>query len=216
MASLLVVTAHVTRCLAPWVLSPAMTKDGGVAFIQLPMLRAFTVGRPSVAAFALVAGFVNSLKPIRQTRASAAQIDVTLSGIAKAAYRRTGRFILPAMFATTIAWLLCQMNAYHISAFCDSQWMRDTSPYPSPGFFRAIRDLVANLITTWTSGQNDYDKVQWTLTFLLSGSMRVYLTLFATAHIEPNYRYLVYMLLYFYYYCMGDGKSTQLRGYGPY
>lgn len=206
MASLLVVTAHITRCLAPWILAPTLSKDGGAVLMQLPILRAFTVGRPSVAVFALVSGFVNSLKPIRQTRAGANQIDATLSGIAKAAYRRTGRFIIPAMFATTIAWLLCQMNAYYISRYCDSQWMRDTSPTPSPGFFRAIRDLVANLITTWTSGSNDYDKVQWTLTYLLRGSMMVYLTLFATAYVEPNCRYLVYGLLYFYYYCMGDGR----------
>ena len=203
MASLLVVTAHVTRSLAPFLLRPALEAHGGAVLFQLPVLRTFVMGRPSVAAFAILAGFVNALKPIRQTRAG--QIDAALSGIAKSAYRRTGRFIIPAVVSTTLSWLICQFGAYALAHVVDSQWIRDTSPTPSPSFAAAFTDLFRNLRTTWTNGSNEYDRIQWTLCYLLRGSMLVYLTLFATAYIEPHFRYLVYAILYFYYYSMGDG-----------
>jgi hypothetical protein len=179
---------------------------------QLPILRTFLMGRPSVAAFALLAGFVNSLKPVRQTKAG--QIDAALSGIAKSAYRRTGRFILPSMTATTISWLLCQFGIFYLGTIVEASWIRDTSPRPSGSFAAAFRDLFNALRRTWTTGANDYDKIQWTLTFLLRGSMLVYLSLFATAYVQPLYRFMIYAILYMYYYSLGDGKRDTLCLYG--
>ena len=212
-ASLLVVTAHVTRSFAPWVLAPTLEENGGAVLMQLPVLRSFTVGRPSVAVFALVSGFVNSLKPIRQTRAG--QIDATLEGVAKAAYRRTGRFIFPAMFVTLFSWAICQLGAFRLGRTIDSQWIRDTSPAQSSSVGAAVASLLDNLVTTWTTGRNDYEKVQWTLTHLLRGSMMVYLTLVGTAFVRPNWRFLLYGVLYAYFYIMGDGTSLPRPPAGP-
>lgn len=173
--------------------------------MQLPYFRTLIMGRASVAAFAIVSGFVNALKPTKQTRAG--QIDAALAGVAKSAYRRTGRFMIPAVISTTISWLMCQFGIYGLAKVVDSAWIRDTSPRPSTSFGGAFYDLFNNLITTWTTGGNDYDKIQWTLTYLLRGSMLVYLTLFATAYIQPRFRVWVYALLLAYYYRLGDGES---------
>lgn len=205
MASFLVVTAHISRSLAPFLLKPTLGEHEGATLFQLPILRTFVMGRPSVAAFAILAGFVNALKPVRQTRAG--QIDAALSGIAKSAYRRTGRFMMPSVVATTLSWLATQFGIYSLATIVDSNWIRDTAPRPSSSFAGAFRDLLSALRTTWTNGSNDYDKIQWTLTYLLRGSMLVYLSLFATAYVQPRYRFLIYGVLYCYYYGMGDGKK---------
>ncbi|MCJ1413519.1 hypothetical protein MMC19_007625 [Ptychographa xylographoides] len=201
-ASLLVVTAHISRSLAPCILSPAMSESLPPLILQLPIIRCLFMGRPSVAVFALLSGYVNALKPIKQTRAG--HIEDALTGVAKSAFRRTGRFIIPAMIATTLSWLVCQFGGYGLAKEVESAWIRDTSPMPSGSFAAALRDLFNNLITTWTDGGNEYDRIQWTLCYLLRGSMLVYLTLVATAYVRPRYRMLIYTTLYLYYWKMGD------------
>lgn len=205
-ASFLVVTAHISRSLAPYLLSPAMSATMPPVLLQLPFLRCLVMGRASVAIFAILSGYVNALKPIKQLRAG--NIDVALSGIAKSAFRRTGRFVIPAVIATTLSWLVCQFGAYRLAKTVDSAWIRDTSPVPSPSFAAAVSDLFYNLITTWTDGGNEYDRIQWTLTYLLRGSMLVYLTMFATAYVQPRYRVLVYCVMYMFYWKSGDGKIS--------
>ena len=204
-ASLLVVTAHITRSLAPAILSPAMSESLPPFILQLPFLRILFMGRPSVAIFAILSGYVNSLKPIKQTRAG--HIDYALTGVAKSAFRRTGRFMIPAILATTLSWLLCQFGGYGLAHHVESAWIRDTSPLPSSSFAGAFYDLYNNLITTWTNGGNEYDRVQWTLCYLLRGSMLVYLTVVATAYVQSKYRMLIYGVLYVYYWKMGDRTS---------
>jgi hypothetical protein len=164
------------------------------------------MGRASVAAFAILAGYVNALKPTRQARAG--QVDAALSGIAKSAFRRTGRFMIPAVVATTMSWLICQFGAYNVANYADSLWLRETSPYPSGGFGSALLDLWWSLLGTWTTGANAYDKIQWTLCFLLRGSMLVYLTLFATTFVKSRWRIVFYAILYCYYYAMGDCRIS--------
>lgn len=168
------------------------------------------MGRASVAAFAILSGYVNALKPTKQTRAG--QIDAALSGIAKSAYRRTGRFMIPAVISTTLSWLVCQLGGYKLAKQVSSNWIRDTSPSASATFPKAFADLFHALITTWTNGANPYDRIQWTLTYLLRGSMLVYLTLFATAYIRPKFRIMVYTGLMMYYWRLGDGKTVNHLG----
>ena len=199
--------SHITRSVAPYLTRPRLEENGGTLLFQLPIVRTFFMGRPSVAAFALLAGFVNSLKPIRQAKLG--QIDACLSGVAKSAYRRTGRFILPSMTATIISWLLCQFEAYHLGTTVSSDWIRDTSPRPSTSFVGAFTDLFGALLGTWTHGANDYDKIQWTLTFLLRGSMMVYLSLIATAYVQPLYRFGIYLMLYMFFWAAGDGEHEK-------
>ena len=173
--------------------------------LQLPFLRCLVMGRASVAVFAILSGYVNALKPLKQTRAG--DIDAALSGVAKSAFRRTGRFMIPAIVATTLSWLVCQFGGYNLARTVDSAWIRDTSPIPSTSFAAALSDLFSNLATTWTDGGNQYDRIQWTLCYLLRGSMLVYLTLFATAYVQPKFRILIYAIMYMYYWKAGDGET---------
>lgn len=195
---------HICRSLAPSIVYPAMSDSIPPVLFQLPFLRCLFSGRPSVALFVILSGFVNALKPIQQIRAGL--IDDTLSGVAKSAFRRTGRFILPAMIATIISWLVCQIGGYTLAKGVEAAWIRDTSPVPSASIAWAFIDLLENLIKTWTDGGNKYDMVQWALTFLLKGSMMVYLTIVATAYVQSRYRMLIYALMYCYFWKLGDGK----------
>jgi len=172
---------------------------------QLPFFRCLVMGRASVAAFALLAGFVNSLKPIKLSRAGSA--DAALSSVAKSAFRRTGRFMIPAVIATTCSWLACQFGGYKVAHVADSGWIRDTSPAPSPSFAAAFYDLFSSLATTWLDGFNAYDKIQWTLTYLLKGSMLTYLTLVATVFVKPKWRLSICMGMYCFAWKAGDRET---------
>ena len=195
-------TAHLCRSLAPFLLSPTLGPKSPPVFLQLPIVRCFTMGRASVAVFAIISGYVNALKPTRQTRAG--QQEGALLAISRSAYRRTGRFLLPVVAATLFSWFACQLGAYKLARTTDSQWIRDTSPAASPSFAAAFVDLFRNLVNTWTDGGNIYDPIQWTMTYLLRASMLVYYTLFATAFIQPRYRIAIYAIMEFYYWWMGD------------
>ena len=210
-AALLVVSDHISRSLAPSIVYPAMSESTPPVLFQLPFLRCLFGGRPSVALFVILSGFVNALKPIQQLRAGS--IDDALSGVAKSAFRRTGRFILPAMIATILSWLLCQLGGYGLAKGVEAAWIRDTSPLPSSSLFGAIVDLLENLIKTWTDGGNKYDMVQWALTFLLKASMMVYLTIVATAYVQPRYRMVIYAIMYCYFWTFGDGRTGCATGF---
>ncbi len=186
---------------------PAMSEKLPPTLFQLPFVRCLVMGRASVAAFALLAGFVNSLSALKKARHG--NTDAALQGIAKSAFRRTGRFVAPAMIATTMSWLLCQLGAYRTATIVSSNWIRDTSPLPSSSFAMAFYDLFKNLGTTWLNGQNEYDRIQWTLTFLLWGSMMTYLTLFATVYVKPKWRMVIYTGLYYFKWKSGDCESSE-------
>ena len=171
---------------------------------QLPFLRCLVMGRASVAAFALLSGYVNSLSAIKKSRAG--NLDAALSGIAKSAFRRTGRFMIPAVLSTTLSWLICQFGAYKVAKMASSNWIRDTSPEPSTSFAAAFYDLFYSLGRTWLDGANKYDKIQWTLTFLLQGSMMTYLILFATVYVKPRWRMFILCGLFYYKWKGGDGE----------
>jgi hypothetical protein len=205
-ASVLVVTAHICRSLVPHLLSPAMSDKLPPTLFQLPFFRCLVMGRASVAAFALLAGYVNSLKPIKLSRAGSA--DAALSSVAKSSFRRTGRFVIPAIIATICSWLACQFGGYKVAHVADSAWIRDTSPTPSASFAAAFYDLFQNLGTTWLDGFNAYDRIQWTLTYLLKGSMMTYLTLFATVYVKPVWRVFICVGLYWFEWEGGDGERT--------
>jgi hypothetical protein len=174
--------------------------------LQLPFIRLFAVGRPSVAIFFLLTGYVNSLKPMTQSHAG--MVDAALSGLAKSSFRRSGRLILPTMIVTVLSWLICQLGAYKLAKLVDSDWIQRTAPMQSRSPGEALSSLFNNLVTTWTNGNNDYDKVQWSLTYLLRGSMMVYLTMLATIYVRPKARILITLGLYAFWWRSGDGKTA--------
>lgn len=171
---------------------------------QLPFIRCLFMGRASVAIFALVTGYVNSLGPLKRSRAG--NVDAALAGLAKSAFRRFGRFMIPAMVATTLSWLACQLGAYKVAHFANSAWIRDTSPVPSTSFAGTFYDLFQNLGTTWIDGFNTYDRIQWTLTYLLKGSMMTYLSLFALVYVKPRWRMAIIAGMFYFEWKSGDGK----------
>jgi len=207
-ASFLVLGSHIARSCAPIILSPALSENGASSIWQQPLIRNIFMGRASIAVFAILAGYVNSLKAIRESRAGHA--DAALASISNSAFKRTGRFIVPAVTATLASWLACQLGAFRLAKQSGWEWIRDSSPEPSRSLPEAVYDLLLNIGRTWTEGSNAYDPVQWTLTFLLRGSMLVYLTSFALVHVQSSKRYLFYASLYFYYFWVGDGKLAAL------
>jgi hypothetical protein len=82
------------------------------------------------------------------------------SSIAKAALNRPFRIMLPTMLLTTIAWLLTQLGAFRLSSVVDSAWIRDQYAYPSASMAGALGDLLSAQLSTWTKGDDTYDKVQ--------------------------------------------------------
>ncbi|KAI9798922.1 MAG: hypothetical protein M1825_004935 [Sarcosagium campestre] len=201
-ASLLVVTAHITRSLAPHLISPSMGEGKPPVLMQLPIFRLFIMGRASVACFALLSGFVNGLKPLKLSRAGS--YDSALAAVAKSAFRRTGRFMVPAITATCISWFFCQLGAYRVAKHTDSAWIDGTSPSQSASWPDAFASLIHNLISTWVHASNKYDQIQWTLMFLLKGSFLVYITLVSTIYVKPKHRLLCFLAMYLYMYKCRD------------
>lgn len=194
----MVVTGHVLEALSPIVLAPAQSFHGSFLFMQLPFVRLLHSGRVSVAAFALIAGLVNALKPIRLMQLG--ERNKALSSIALSAFRRTGRLVLPTSVATIIAFFLTQIGSFEVAKHANQQWIRNISPARPKSFSQAFNSLLRNLITTWTKGDNDYDKIQWTITFFLQAAMWTYMILVATAHVTSKGRLLVYSGLYCYFW----------------
>lgn len=181
---------------------PANDANTPSRFLQWPFVRVFIQGRMGVAIFSLVTGYVCALKPIRQSKQG--NYEGALVSIAKSAFRRVPRLILPTTFATIIIWLLSQFGVFLIAKNTDSFWISYTSPEMTPFFGASLRKLAYNIITTWEYGRNMYDPNQWTLQPLLKGSMLVYMTTMATIYLQPRYRMMCSLALWVYYYIGND------------
>lgn len=176
-------------------------------FLQLPVVRLICSGRASLSFFFLLTGFVNSLGFLKQVRAG--NQNTALQRLAKSAYRRIGRLILPATVATTVSWVLCQLGAYRLAREGDVNWFRDISPQQSPNLSAGIWDLLKNIFKTWSEASNDYDKVQWNLFFLLKASMVVYILLLMTTYLTPRSRKICILIYYMYGWTSGDCKLSR-------
>jgi hypothetical protein len=152
-----------------------------------------------------VRGFVNALKPIQKARAGDHQA-VFLS-LSRSAFKRTGRLVLPTTFATIISWIICQLGGYELAGQSESEWIASMAPSPSATWVDAVYDLCYSILATWRDGGNAYDKIHWTLTWLLHGSFWIYLTLLATARASVRGRTVVVSLLFLYCWSTGNGNS---------
>jgi hypothetical protein len=157
-----------------------------------------------VAIFSLVTGYVCALRPIRQF--ATGDHLAAFTGIAKSAFRRVPRLVLPATLATILTWFACQFGVFGIAKSTNSWWLQWTSPKMIPFIGPALVDLCWNIFNTWTRNYNAFDQNQWNLIFLLKGAFQVYMFLFATAFVRPRYRMMISLALYWYYYISGDGK----------
>jgi hypothetical protein len=146
---------------------------------------------------------VNALKPISQARSG--HHEKALSSLSRSAFRRTGRIVLPTTCATIVSSVICQFGGYELARRSESQWLAFMAPQASNSWYSALLDLLHAILRTWKDGGNDYDKIHWTLTWLLHGSFWIYLTLLATVSATPFVRMLVVFTLFAYNWIAGQG-----------
>lgn len=197
LAALQVMTHHIVWSISPWLMHA--TTNGKVTLIQWPIIRVFYAGGFSVDEFVIIAAYVSAIRPIKQTRTG--QNEDALIGIAKAAFKRIFRLLIPVVLMTTTAWILCQMGAFSFSqAFQGSWWVRHTTPTPSANFSASLHDLFYHNFTTWYNSLNIYERNFWVMRYFLQASFYCYIILFSTVHVSPNRRFLIYAILYAYNY----------------
>ncbi len=197
LTSVLVIVTHISRAFDFPLFWPADHHDGSPRLLQLPFLRIPWQGRIGVPIFAFLTGFVCSYKPLKlayqQGNAPAA-----LKSVARSAFRRPPRLVLPALIATFISFVLSCLGAYKASNHCDSFWVRFDAPDPMD-FGRNVQRLFRTSLTTWTNTENIFDRHQWAMRPLLIGAFQVYIVLAATIGMRFKYRMLVHVLLIVYW-----------------
>jgi peptidoglycan/LPS O-acetylase OafA/YrhL len=205
LASVLVVSTHIARGFDFDLFKPTSAEGLPPRLLQYPILRVLVQGRIGVSIFALVTGYVCALKPIRQIRAG--DRNGAFNSVAKSAFRRVPRLILPTSIATTLTWFFCQLGVFEVGNRIDSWWINFSSPNMTPYIGEAIYSLLSHLITTWTKGWNTYDHNTWTMLPLLRASMLIYIMVVATAYCKARYRMIIELSLFLYCYIGNDCKS---------
>ncbi|KAK4033668.1 acyltransferase family-domain-containing protein [Parachaetomium inaequale] len=207
--SVLVIVTHISRALDFALFWPADFKDGPPRLLQLPYLRIPWQGRVGVPIFAFLTGFVCAYKPVKlayqQGNAPAA-----LKSIARSAFRRPPRLVLPALIATFISFVMSSLGAYKAANRCDSFWVRFDAPDPEP-FGQNVKRLFRTSLSTWTYTENLFDRHQWAMRPLLIGAFQVYIVLAATIGMRFKYRMLVHVLLILYW-LMNVNAMTETFG----
>jgi hypothetical protein len=158
-----------------------------------------------VALFFILMGFVNSLKPLKQTQAG--QVEDALLTLARSALNRSARLFLPAAVMTCIAWLACQLRLNEIARNSDAYWLYHTTQIPSASWWDALVKLRDALIECWVQGENPYDQPQWALKWLLVGSFWVFCVLLMTSTARPLFRVCVILSAYTYAWLNVDCTS---------
>ena len=196
--SVLVICTHIARAWDFELFWPSDNPAAAPHVLQYPILRVPFQGRVGVPIFAFLTGFVCAYKPVRlayqQGNAPAA-----LQSIARSAFRRPPRLVLPAIIATLISFVLAYLGAYRTATRVDSFWVRFDAPVPVSSLGEEVRRLFHTTLTTWTNGENIYDRHQWAMRPLLVGAFQVYVTLAATIGMRFKYRILVHFLLLSYW-----------------
>ncbi|KAL2017515.1 hypothetical protein VTK56DRAFT_2007 [Thermocarpiscus australiensis] len=207
--SALVICTHVARALDFPLFWPADSQNAPPRLLQLPYLRIPFQGRIGVPIFAFLTGFVCAYKPLKlayqQGNAPAA-----LKSVARSAFRRPPRLVLPALIATFISFVLSCLGAYKAANRCDSFWVRFDAPDPLP-FRKNVQRLFMTSLTTWTNTENIFDRHQWAMRPLLIGAFQVYIVLAATIGMRFKYRMLVHTLL-IAYWLMNVNALTETFG----
>ena len=163
---------------------------------QRPVLRLISTGHSWVAVFFVLMGFVNSLKPLMSIRV--AEEREALAILATSSFRRPFRLILPASLATIIAWTTCQLGLMEKARSGDAWWLYENTPAPSSSWMQALKHLWTALSQTWTyGGANMYNQPQWTMIFLLQGSMMVFTALLVVTNLTTRWRTLMLTLFIF-------------------
>jgi peptidoglycan/LPS O-acetylase OafA/YrhL len=204
-ASFLVILTHLARAFDYGLFFPSNHPDATPRVLQWPILRIPWQGRIGVTIFAFLTGYVCALKPLKLSRAG--RTDEALSTIARSAFRRPPRLVLPATIALLISWTIAQLGGFTVANRSDCDWCRYAAPDLEDSFWKEVKRLGMNFLSTWTTGYMAYDDHQWALRPLLLGSFLVYLVLFATVYCGSRSRLVVYFALMAYYHQNG-AKDT--------
>lgn len=148
--------------------------------------------------FAFLTGYVCALKPLKQSRSGDHLASFT--SIAKSAFRRPPRLILPATIAMLISWTLAQFQAYLTALRSDCWWCRYASPKVKETLYGEMVQLGRSFLSVWTNGYMAYDDHQWALLPLLLASMLVYILLVATMFVKFRWRLGVYLAMFLYFH----------------
>ena len=195
-ASLFVVSSHLVLAYRPDLLGPKAAKGSTIPIHSYPFIRVYAEGRPWVAIFLILTGYVNSLRPIKLARAG--QTDAALVSLANSTFRRTARLVLPCFAATVMSWGLCQLGLYQICTRVGGDWLRNTCPRRSESLLGGIADLLQAVFRTWSVADNVYDRNQWTMSWFLTGSFALFVTLLGTVKTSSTYRAIVFFALFLY------------------
>lgn len=123
-----------------------------------------------------------------------------IRSLAKSAFRRPPRLILPAAFATFISFLFTLCGGYMTANICDSFWVRYDAPIREAHWGLEVKRFVRTLLTTWTDRDNPYDRHQWAMLPLLMGAFQVYLVVLCTMGSRFRWRMGVHLLLLGYWW----------------
>lgn len=201
----MVVLTHLTRAFDYPLFWPRDREDAAPRLLQLPILRLPFQGRIGVMIFAFLTGYVCAIKPLRQIKSG--NRDGALTTLAKSAFRRPPRLILPATVALLIAWTATQLHGFAIASICDSDWLRKSSPKIEGGLNVEIPRLFWEFQKSWIHGMPAYDEHQWALLPLLKGAFLVYSVLFATAFMKTRMRMLTVFTLWLWYWLNNQPKT---------
>ncbi|KAL2270541.1 hypothetical protein VTJ83DRAFT_2725 [Remersonia thermophila] len=196
--SVLVIVTHISRAFDYPLFWPADVKDGTPRLLQLPYLRIPWQGRIGVPIFAFLTGFVCAYKPLKLAYQQG-NTAAALKSVARSAFRRPPRLMLPALIATFCSFVMSVLGGYKAANHCDSVWVRYDAPDPLP-LLPNIGRFFTTSLTTWTNTENLYDRHQWAMRPLLIGAFQVYIVLAATIGMRFKYRVLVHVLLITYWW----------------
>ncbi|RKU47786.1 hypothetical protein DL546_006687 [Coniochaeta pulveracea] len=196
--SVLVITTHMARAWDFQLFWPSDSKEVAARIWQYPILRVPFQGRVGVPIFAFLTGFVCAYKPLKLAYQQSNQ-PAALQSVARSAFRRPPRLILPAVIATLISFLIACLGGYKTANRVDAFWVRFDAPEPVAGLGEEVRRLFHTTLSTWTNGENLYDRHQWAMRPLLIGAFQVYVVLAATIGMRFRYRIVVHLLLLSYW-----------------
>lgn len=197
-ASVLVIVTHVARAYDYPLFWPTDHKGTPPRLLQYPIIRVPAQGRIGVPIFAFLTGFVCALKPLKLSQSG--QIHAAYESIAKSAFRRPPRLVLPATIALLISWLFTVFGGYKAASRCDSFFVRFDSPVQEDTLWLEFISLIDSARLTWTHSLNFYDRHQWAMLGLLVGAFQIYITLAATMAMKLRYRIAVYLLMMAYWW----------------
>ena len=208
-ASFLVVLTHLTRAWDYPLFWPQDNAEVSPRLLQLPFLRLPFQGRIGVMMFSFLTGYVCAIKPLRQIKAG--NTSGALTTLAKSAFRRPPRLILPATIALIIAWFVTQLNGFAIAHICDSEWLRKSSPRRQGNLGFEIKRFFWEFQKAWITGMPAYDEHQWALLPLLKGAFLIYAVLFATCFMKTRMRMLTVFTLWGWYWCNSQPKTGEYK-----